>query len=289
MSRQHLHRNVRNPSRPEIIDDSQVLKSTSSFTLDHLDELKIFFINTNSPEEFLSNLCQYQLYQGTLLTPELDENSLRQLSDHLIETRYSQNYPLIKLLTELVTEANPREWKTDTFISYLMNAVGFGQGPFIIDIKPHFSGKIGNRTITSIPDYGLRRREVTFLVNENKKKVSSESTNNFGEPQVAGETLIVAQNNEAKTQQNTEYIVLAMRAIGTKITFYRSIYTTAYINEVRSTYPLVDQSAFIYRYPAEDYNIPDINRIRTLDYLIPTERQIILSILTSLREYIHNH
>lgn len=151
-----------------------------------------------------------------------------------------------------------------------------------------YSAKIGpnSRVVKAKPDFGiLSETDKIMLVIEDRTVTSASYSNNWKEDQVMGELFAAVHHVVTKSRTLVVYPVTvhAVRVIGTKFTFYRTIATLEYIKESAKLGLSIDNEMAVQRCPlVEDnpshltaYNICDKDdRLRILECLCAIRRSI---------------
>jgi hypothetical protein len=162
------------------------------------------------------------------------------------------------------------ESKTDTLVDYILREIGLAEYPLILKLKPMYELKIRHKTILSVHDFSIEKKDKVVLVEEDKHIRNTTAGSAWGEYQIAGEILAAAYNNYVL--HTTESELIAIRVISTRFTFYHAIIPLDYLNSLSIGLPTID--IVVSRYPDSD---------RGLDYKDHNERKIIIDMLLRIR------
>jgi len=110
-------------------------------------------------------------------------------------------------------------------------------------------------------------------------------TNNWREPQVIGEIFVAAHkivsSSTEKRPVKLPLELYAIRVVGTKFTFYKSVINDKYLQESASArrLPLI-QSMIVQRFPEIDSKTTYLN---ALNFCFPSERKQLLICMSAIR------
>ncbi|CAO3654364.1 unnamed protein product [Cunninghamella echinulata] len=125
------------------------------------------------------------------------------------------------------------------------------------------------------------------LIIEDKHIKNISESDDWSEPQIAGEIFGAAFHNKSLsyTKKITyPFNIYAIRVIGTKFTFYKSIVTREYIKETETGLPKTNKLE-IRRFPSQPSVFPNQDKeLAALDFTNENDRIVILSILKTLYE-----
>ena len=191
----------------------------------------------------------------------------------------------------LLERMNITETLIDGFMDSLLHILCFDDYPCYLYPQYDYSAQIGpnNRSVKAKPDFSVLSNENRImLVIEDKTITSATYSNNWKEDQVMGELFTAVHHVVTKSNTEVTYPVnvYAVRVIGTKFTFYKSIATLEYIKEsAKRGFSIKDNEMKVERYPpVEDepsmltaYNICDRDdRMRILECLCSIRKSICL-------------
>jgi hypothetical protein len=171
------------------------------------------------------------------------------------------------------------ESRTDSFVDRVLRTMEFDEDPLMLQLQPMYKFSVYDKTITSKYDFGVTRNGRILLVDEDKHIVNTGPSTSWGEYQIAGEILCGTANNYRITS-STNWIY-AIRVIGTRFTFYKSLATQTYLNELSSGFP--EEKMIIFKYPPSTKE----KKFPHFDFANPEERRQIVQTLLSLREEMH--
>lgn len=269
---------------------SELADSTSYFRPKDLIALNIVYINDDTillPIDQQSNTMLYREYDDNLLIKGMNRDQLlhmwhdESLGSHLNNEQRTLAEHVSKVLIQEMASAGKRERSTDAFVNYLLGALKFNLFPLSLELKPDCKFKIHTTIVTSEADFGVYKRRLFAIVDEDKHIHNVEHATGWGECQIAGEVLAAAYSNHQSI--NKEYriqTINAVRVIGTRFTFYRAEITYEYIESLANGFP--ESGLSIYRYPPWNGS-PGVDNIPCLDYSNPDQREHILSIMITLR------
>jgi len=261
--------------------------STSDFRPKDLDALNIWYENDLSYDQIshhdkilprYNDLLMNDVDRERLLHVENEEGSAEDMND---AQRTLAGY-VSRVLIKEMAKAGKRERVTDAFVNYLLGTLRFNMFPLSLEIKPDCFFKVHNKTVSSEADFGVYKRRLFAIVDEDKHIHNVEHSTGWGECQIAGEMLAAAyENNRTINDRYSIQTILAVRVIGTRFTFYRARIPYEYVESLADGFPTKDM--IIHRYPPWDGS-PGTDNIPCLDYSDPMHRRKILLILTNLRD-----
>jgi len=158
--------------------------------------------------------------------------------------------------------------------------------PFSLKLKPPHKFSVGEKEITSTPDFEVTKDGVVVLLDEDKHVKNTSRSKAWGEHQMAGEMLACAfYNYDNMEHEYTEKPIYAMRVIGTRFTFYKSIFSASYLRSVGEGFP--STATPIKRYPLSNKfpsNVPPF-----LDFAHPLQRKEIVELLASMKTTLNEY
>ena len=207
---------------------NQLKDSTSEFrdidtrslriTYEDIDVNNIIELSTTVPIDMMIKNKGYRDLVGC----NNDEDILTGLSD--TEKTYAMALDYV-LANESVVRGT-EESRTDTMVDYILRGVGLGTYPFLLRIQPTYKFYVDSKSITSVYDFGVVKKEKVIIVEEDKHIKNVSAANKWGEHQIAGELLAAAYTNF-----HTECIY-AIRVIGTRFTFYKTNVSLEYLTSL---------------------------------------------------------
>jgi len=247
-------------------DETDIIKLNIKFK--NLDNFKFKEIlnNNHSSIENISPLYIRNMKYENFIGCSRNITNISHLSNK--EKQFAILIDQIALNEEVIRGTN--ESKTDTFVDYLLREIGFSDYPLILKLKPLYEFRVKNKNISSIYDFSVEKDNRILLVEEDKHIKNTTLGAAWGEYQIAGEIIAGAYNNYVLHFNNS--IIISIRVIGTRFTFYYTIVSLEYLNSLAKGLPI--EKITIFRYP--DNNIG-------LDYKDPNERNIIIDILQQIK------
>jgi len=278
---------------------SELADSTSDFRPKDLMALNIVYTNSNESNPTSSSFDQ------SLMIKEMDKNQLLYMWDnesmgsHLNSKQRTLAEHVSKVLVQELASAGKREKSTDAFVNFLLSALEFNLFPLSLELKPDCYFKVHNKTVTSESDFGIYKKRLFAIVDEDKHihnvlslilvselcsdtKEGYEHSTGWGECQIAGEILAATySNHHSISKRYKQQTIYAIRVIGTRFTFYKAEVPYDYIESLADGFP--EDKMLIYRHPPWDGS-PGTDNIPCLDYSNSNQRRTILSLMATLRD-----
>lgn len=208
----------------------------------------------------------------------LTDANIKQCNDDDIKTLLDK---IMAVFTESVTELH-----VDGFMNSLLYFLGFDKYPCHLYPQYRYSANIGqnNRCINAKPDFGVttKANNNIMLIIEDKTIKSATYPNNWKESQVLGELFVAVHHVVANAKAEVKYPVnvYAVRVIGTKFTFYRTVAALEYIRETAKLGMSTNSEMKVQRHPpVED----DPSKLTAYDICNVYDRKCILECLCSIR------
>ena len=282
-----------NYSSEGISESAFTVESASRWKKNTTQYMRIKVIDVDIDEMFPGTRTDLPDEGKSLIIPEWTNGDW--LQDVEIQTLQYNNK--IKTLiakirkVHLSERMNITETLIDGFMDSLLHILCFDDYPCFLYPQYDYSAQIGpnNRTVKAKPDFGvLSNSNRIMLVIEDKTTTSAIYSNNWKEDQVMGELFTAVHHVVTKSNTKMTYPVnvYAVRVIGTKFTFYKSIATLEYIKEsAKLGFSIEENEMKVERYPpVEDepsmltaYNICNIDdRMRILECLCSIRKSICL-------------
>ncbi|KAI9226599.1 MAG: hypothetical protein DHS80DRAFT_25062 [Piptocephalis tieghemiana] len=255
--------------------------STSRFRKQDTDDLNISFEGVKewwTPIEMFDAPTFFYLRNEDVPTNEEGGEYTREertLISHLNKIRINEG---------VVT--GTQESNTDSMVNYVLTKLEFNEYPCSLRLQQLIQFYYGDRSITSVPEFCIEHGIDTVLIDEDKHFKNVRQGTQWGEYQIAGEMLAIACSNHDKQYSHGLEIrsyetVHAMRVIGARFTFYKSIVSKKYIDSVNEGTP--SEKMVIMRYPDNYDKDPAFSH---WDFFKPTERRKIIEALFQIKHYI---
>lgn len=254
--------------------------STSDFNKISVEKLKIQIIGTH--EKLVSTGSTHDA-PTDLYLKNMDIKGIGDYKDNqeLTNSEKSLSNYIVRILENEKMTIGTSESHTDSMVNYILKKLGLDEYPFVLSLQPVYKFIVGNKTITSIPEFGIEKNGLVVFIDEDKHISNIGQSKAWGEYQIAGEMLAVASTNynrifiDRKRVRKDSQPVYSMRVIGTRFTFYKADVTHSYLDSLGNGLP--DTEMTIYRYPNNNDSFSHYN------YTDPEERKLILDMLYSLR------
>lgn len=269
--------------------------SSTNFLSSHREALNITFENTLDLENFFEHKPDGNTFDESLLILNLVRHDLRTLDERpeLLEELNDEEKTIGLLLNKVIShdplKISIRESFTNNFLNYLLVRLGFAQYPLIMNTQPKYSFEFDGVKLTGRPEFSIERdNQIKCLfVNENRHLTNLKLENGFSECQISAEIVAAAYTNYASPISSCllkDQTMYAVRVIGTRFTFYKSIVTKSYLDALSegSMDDIERQMLNIYRYPPSD----EKETLFGYDFSNNKHRETILRLLTSLKEQI---
>ena len=237
----------------EIYTLEDIIKSTSSWEQDDCNALRITFRNANT----ISDMVQQHELDGEylkLVLPNWNMDTFKNPIYSGIDRKVSTIIDKAGIILARTEKDSKQEADVDSLVMSLMIFLRFDDYPLQLQNHPHVLDIKRQDLITSIPDYAVVSRagnENILVVVEDKDSFAATQLDNWSEPQIAGEIFASAiYNSRGITGIKYPYNIIAMRVIGTRFTFYKTVIKEAYMRETRTKLPRTS-SMEILRYPQQ--------------------------------------
>lgn len=254
------------------------VRSTSKFTSSQMDRYNIKF----EPTKFIGDICDIKKsldINHVLMLKDVNNDNINKVDINTLENNKQKT--LLFLIRAIIknesVSVGTSESNTSNMVDFILRNLDMDNYPLILRLKPVYNFLVGNKKITSIPDFSIEKNSKVIFIDEDKHLSNAKRISNWGEYQIAGE-MIAASNytlNNTKIDTNTLYSV---RVIGTRFTFYKSQIGIKYLESLISEN--VEESIYIKRYKGE--NIDDSNL--GLDFVDLNQRYEILNLLYNIKE-----
>jgi hypothetical protein len=229
-------------------------------------------------------------YAKHLVLPRLSENMLNDIPSIESSTTDRRIMTLLKKARDIhiaTSSIGIEEMYVDGFVNSLLSMMGFDEDPCGIYPQYMYSALFATaHTIGSKADFAvLSSMHKILLVIEDKTMSNARYTNNWREPQVIGEIFVAAHkivsSSTEKRPVTLPLELYAIRVVGTKFTFYKSVIDDKYIRESASArrLPLI-QSMIVQRFPEMDSKITYLN---AFNFCEPSERKKLLMCMSAIR------
>ncbi|CAG8821765.1 6035_t:CDS:2, partial [Gigaspora margarita] len=284
--------------------------SASKFLKEDLEALKIVFRPASSEDAIIlaingmlsvfslcdrtltiSNYCTVKNYPTKYEVPEIDSKVLNKrnfnvknfkgIQDKHVQTFVDKLHDVIK--NSMVAKGTD-ESTTDTLVSDILGCAADMDGwPFKVRHHPFCELVIGGKSVIARPEFVIDRDRIALVVTEDKHLKNKMLTKRcgYGEVQLGAEILACGSVNLREIYKG-EYVdqeIFAIRVISTYFTFYRTVITGSYWEELDSGLPK-KQLTVIERWPPKNGNDEglDVAEIRG--------RKAVLTALAKIREYL---
>ncbi|RIA97277.1 hypothetical protein C1645_752475 [Glomus cerebriforme] len=242
----------------EHLDDPDFLKDfVSSFGPRDVRSLRVNF----RPGINVQEVIPYHIPPDRVNIPQeyalQDVNRALLQNENLDIAQLSQNdyvRSFIKKLHEVIlsAKAGSNESWTNALVSHILYRVfDFDKWPLGINPHPRLKFMVGTEvSLTAIPEYVVKSHDYILLVVEDKHLNNNAigPTNDYGEPQIAGEILACGNENVREARISYDVTVFVARVISTYVTFYRTTIKKEYWNELADGCPRVE-SITVARWP----------------------------------------
>jgi hypothetical protein len=229
-------------------------------------------------------------YATNLVLPQLSENMLNDISSIESATTNKRILTLLKKARDInvaTSSVSIEEMYVDGFVNSLLSMMGFDEDPCGIYPQYMYSALFAtSHTIGSKADFAvLSSMHTILLVIEDKTMNNARYTNNWREPQVIGELFVAAHKIVSSSTENNPVTfpleLYAIRVVGTKFTFYKSVIDDKYIREsaTKRRLPLI-QSMIVQRFPEIDNKTTYLN---AFNFCEPSERKKLLMCMSAIR------
>lgn len=271
---------------------SFIPQQTSKWNSEHVIALNIEYVNVNDIIEIIepSNLNDDDNFKKLILKDWNRKNFLYADNDDYKNIKFSKVITIMRKIKNVLKNEDvgpKRETKVDSFIMTLLDFLGFDEEPFLMHPQYDYSVYLDNdqHKITSKVEFMITIEDkYVVLIVEDKHPKNVSELSDWSEPQIAGEIFGAAYHNISINDENLIYPfnIYAIRVIGTKITFYKSIITREYLKEAQEILPKKNKLK-IKRFPEQKGPLQNQSRIlEALDFTNENDRKIILSIFKSL-------
>jgi len=192
---------------------------------------------------------------------------------------------LIKYINKIRENENiaigTEESNTDSFVDYILRKLDLDEDPFLLRIHKMYKFSVGDKTISSIPEFSIEKDDVVVFIDEDKHLNNITPGKSWGEYQIAGEIIAAAATNyNNQVIRNALNImdcqtIYCIRVIGTKFTFYKSRVSSKYLMQLEDGFP--EEDLIISRFPS------DRGPFSFMDYTNPSQREIILDAFSAMK------
>lgn len=142
------------------------------------------------------------------------------------------------------------ESRTDAFVNHMLEKLGFGEYPLMIQPRPLSKFSVHTKEISSKSDFTIFKDRRVMLVDKDKHIRNTGPTSAWGEYQIAGELIASSYCNYSLFSRKYKNVLYAVRVIGLKFTFYRANISPEYLDSLGEGFPV--ESVTIIRYPSAD-------------------------------------
>lgn len=264
-------------------------KQTNEWTKHDQESLKIYFEDSNNEDEIVSQINELNETYEKLKLPNWERNNflLFQPEKHDYDRHIMTIIQKISYVVAAELANTNKETKIDSFMLSLLTYLQFDYYP--LSINPQYKYKIDfgkNQHISSIVEYMITRSHSNgthiILFVEDKHMDNVSAIRNWEEPQIAGEIFGSAHHN-GNLYQGKEikypFPIYAVRVVGTRFTFYKSVINREYLEECQLMGLPKNNKMIIKRYPKNSN--PYIN---AWDFCIEKDRLCILKMLKSIED-----
>ncbi|CAG8613916.1 15730_t:CDS:2 [Funneliformis mosseae] len=220
----------------------------------------------------------------TLTSRKFDVDQLKEISDDQVKTFLTDVHAILK---NLGSDEGMDESMTDMLLNNLLvQIIGLHKHPLKVSIQPRCRLYIADEPyVTAHPEFVVTRKDVSMVVVEDKHLRNTCLTNpkGFGEAQLAFEILACGSENMRQTSRKTGLIpdqtIFGIRAISTYFTFYKTVISKEYWNELDFGLPQTE-SVVIERWPEGERSEDG------LDIAEPNGRREVLDALARIRQFL---
>jgi hypothetical protein len=273
---------------------SQIPTQTSKWDSDHVIALNIEYKNVENIMEIIDprDLNENDNFKKLILKNWNRQDFLNANNNDYKNIKISKIITIMRKIKNVLKNEDvgpTRETKVDSFIMTLLDYLGFDEEPFLMHPQYDYSVYVDNdlHKITSKVEFMITKEDTyVVLIVEDKHPRNVSELSDWSEPQIAGEIFGAAYHNIFINDGNLIYPfnIYAIRVIGTKITFYKSIITREYLKEAQKTLPKKNKLE-IKRFPQQPDSSPNQSRkLEALDFTNEKDRISILSIFKGLYE-----
>ncbi|CAF0884036.1 unnamed protein product [Brachionus calyciflorus] len=244
---------------------SSIIPSSSiQFHQNHRELLNINFENTLDLDQFFESKFDDEKFDESLLILNLIRHDIRTLDERPeLLNELSDDEKTIGLLLNKVVAHDPlrvsiRESFTSNFLNYLLIKMQFAQFPLIMNTQPRYSFELDGVKLTGKPEFSIEKKDQIkcIFVDENRHLSNLKLATEFSESQIAAEIVAAAFTNYAHPLSSTmlqDQMIYAVRVIGPRFTFYKSIVSKSYLDSLTLGIDDVERQMLnIYRYPPND-------------------------------------
>ncbi|CAO3635994.1 unnamed protein product [Cunninghamella echinulata] len=273
---------------------SQIPTQTSKWENEHVIALNIEYKNVENIDEIIqpSDLTEEDNFKKLILKNWKKEEFL--LTDEYINEK-EKDKKILTIIKKIRTVLGQEMYgdyikvtQIDSFVTSLLFYLGFDDDPYLTHPQYDYSIYLddGQCKITSKVEFMITYNDAyVVLIIEDKHYNNVSVTNDWSEPQIAGEIFgAIFHNIKLSTRKQKEYPfdIYALRIINTKITFYKTTFNLDYVREVETRLP-IKHKLEIKRFPQQLGSLPNKSKIlSSLDFTIDNDRFVILSLLKSL-------
>ncbi|CAG8585178.1 14658_t:CDS:2 [Dentiscutata erythropus] len=267
----------------------RISPSASKFRKEDLEALNIVFRPASSEDAVIPAINvkdypkKYEIPEINSLIrgdPNFNVNNFKKIQDNRVKTFIDKLHDVIRMDVAKGTD----ESTTDTLVSdMLSHAADMDSWPFIFRRHPFCELVIGGKAVSARPEFVIDKGRIAIVVIEDKhlkNKMLTKGTG-FGEVQLAAEILACGSVNLRDVYMG-EYVdqeIFAIRVISSYFTFYRTVITASYWEELDLSLPK-EQMVMIERWP------PKNGKDEGLDIAELGGRKAVLMALAKIREHL---
>ena len=265
----------------------QFADSTGDFRRIDILTLNVVYADTTSPDEVCAP-CDIskasipnEVYVSNMQSKDIRRTMFERDSFDKLDYKIKTFVQLMNYIMENEGQVRgTEESRTDAFVNHMLEKLGFGEYPLMIQPQPLFKFSVHTKDISSKSDFAIIKDRCIMLVDEDKHIRNTGPASAWGEYQIAGKLIAGAYCNYSMSSQQYKGVLYAVRVIGLKFTFYKADITPEYLNSLGEGFPT--ESITIKRYPdaGRGQDFPH------LDYTEANDRKEIVDMLIRMKSAI---